>query len=258
MRHPPPASSIPTRSLVSLDPPVWWAGSSVPVDAEMPFYGQMLELEADHRRHAIVEQSIAELKSAGLAHLPSGHFMANAAWARPRGRGPQPRPRRRPARRTRPRPGDHRDPAPHGLHRSRSARAHRPPTTPATTRSMALGRCDQHRPRRNDRAPAPQLNITLIPTTGPGEAGRPAAPARPTHIRRRRRPPNLSTAPPTRSTVDPCARKRRPQATPEFSAPGSTPTTGCSDKSLSRARRHRPYNPGLKIELTPRGAVRSF
>ncbi len=42
--------------------------------------GQTLELEADHRRHAIVEQSIAELKSAGLAHLPSGNFMANAAW----------------------------------------------------------------------------------------------------------------------------------------------------------------------------------
>jgi DDE family transposase len=42
--------------------------------------GDMLELEADHRRHAIVEQSIAELKSAGLAHMPSGKFMANAAW----------------------------------------------------------------------------------------------------------------------------------------------------------------------------------
>jgi len=42
--------------------------------------GELLELEADHRRHAIVEQSIAELKSAGLAHLPSGKFMANAAW----------------------------------------------------------------------------------------------------------------------------------------------------------------------------------
>lgn len=40
----------------------------------------MLELEADHRRHAVVEQSIAELKSAVLAHLPSSHFMANAAW----------------------------------------------------------------------------------------------------------------------------------------------------------------------------------
>ena len=40
----------------------------------------MLEVEADHRRHAVVEQRIAELKSAGLAHLPSGRFMANAAW----------------------------------------------------------------------------------------------------------------------------------------------------------------------------------
>jgi hypothetical protein len=42
--------------------------------------GDMLQIEAEHRRHAIVEQSIAELKSAGLAHLPSGRFMANAAW----------------------------------------------------------------------------------------------------------------------------------------------------------------------------------
>lgn len=42
--------------------------------------GDYLELEADHRRHAVVEQRIAELKSAGLAHLPSGKFMANAAW----------------------------------------------------------------------------------------------------------------------------------------------------------------------------------
>jgi hypothetical protein len=42
--------------------------------------GPALELEADHRRHAIVEQTIAELKSAGLAHLPSGNFMTNAAW----------------------------------------------------------------------------------------------------------------------------------------------------------------------------------
>jgi hypothetical protein len=42
--------------------------------------GETLELEADHRRHAIVEQRIAELKAAGLAHLPSGKFVANAAW----------------------------------------------------------------------------------------------------------------------------------------------------------------------------------
>ena len=42
--------------------------------------GEFLEIQADHRRHAIVEQRIAELKSAGLAHLPSGKFMANAVW----------------------------------------------------------------------------------------------------------------------------------------------------------------------------------
>jgi hypothetical protein len=42
--------------------------------------GDTLELEADHRRHAVVEQRIAELKAAGLAHLPSGKFTANAAW----------------------------------------------------------------------------------------------------------------------------------------------------------------------------------
>ena len=39
--------------------------------------GDVLEVEADHRRHAVVEQRIAELKCAGLAHLPSGKFMAN-------------------------------------------------------------------------------------------------------------------------------------------------------------------------------------
>ena len=42
--------------------------------------GDLVQVEADHRRHAVVEQRIAELKSAGLAHLPSGKFMANAAW----------------------------------------------------------------------------------------------------------------------------------------------------------------------------------
>jgi hypothetical protein len=41
----------------------------------------MLELDADHRRHAICELAIRDLKAgAGLAHLPSGHFNANAAW----------------------------------------------------------------------------------------------------------------------------------------------------------------------------------
>jgi Transposase DDE domain group 1 len=40
----------------------------------------MLHAEATHRDHAIVEQVIAELKNGPLAHLPSGRFVANAAW----------------------------------------------------------------------------------------------------------------------------------------------------------------------------------
>jgi hypothetical protein len=40
----------------------------------------MLDAEADHRRHAVIEQVIADLKSGPLAHLPSGKFMANSAW----------------------------------------------------------------------------------------------------------------------------------------------------------------------------------
>lgn len=33
-----------------------------------------------HRGHAIIEQVHADLKASALAHLPSGHFSANAAW----------------------------------------------------------------------------------------------------------------------------------------------------------------------------------
>ena len=43
--------------------------------------GPTLELEADHRRHAEVENVIRDLKhGVGLNHLPSGRFAANAAW----------------------------------------------------------------------------------------------------------------------------------------------------------------------------------
>ena len=43
--------------------------------------GGTLELEADHRRHAEVENAIRDLKyGVGLNHLPSGRFAANGAW----------------------------------------------------------------------------------------------------------------------------------------------------------------------------------
>ena len=41
----------------------------------------MLEAEKAHRGHAIVKQVIADLKNGPLAHLPSGRFWANSAWA---------------------------------------------------------------------------------------------------------------------------------------------------------------------------------
>jgi hypothetical protein len=43
--------------------------------------GDALALEADHRRHAAIENVIRDLKyGVGLNHLPSAKFAANAAW----------------------------------------------------------------------------------------------------------------------------------------------------------------------------------
>jgi hypothetical protein len=43
--------------------------------------GTPVALDADHRRHAVVENAIRDLKyGVGLNHLPSGRFGANAAW----------------------------------------------------------------------------------------------------------------------------------------------------------------------------------
>lgn len=53
-----------------------WRHHAIFTDSPLP----MLAAEADHRRHAIIEQVIADLKNGPLAHLPSGNFMANSAW----------------------------------------------------------------------------------------------------------------------------------------------------------------------------------
>ena len=53
-----------------------WRHHAVFTDSPLP----MLTVEADHRRHAIIEQVIADLKNGPLAHLPSGKFAANSAW----------------------------------------------------------------------------------------------------------------------------------------------------------------------------------
>jgi hypothetical protein len=43
--------------------------------------GTTVELDRDHRRHAVVELCIGDLKAGvRLRHCPSGKFAANAAW----------------------------------------------------------------------------------------------------------------------------------------------------------------------------------
>jgi hypothetical protein len=37
-------------------------------------------VEAEHRQHAVVEQTIRDLKDQALTHFPSGSYDANAAW----------------------------------------------------------------------------------------------------------------------------------------------------------------------------------
>jgi Transposase DDE domain group 1 len=48
------------------------------VFTDSPF--ETIQAEAQHRDHAIVEQVFADWNDGPLAHLPSGHFPANAAW----------------------------------------------------------------------------------------------------------------------------------------------------------------------------------
>ena len=63
-------------------------GSQLALFARYSYYGfitdrdgDTLELEADHGRHAEIENAIRDLKyGVGLNHLPSGRFAANAAW----------------------------------------------------------------------------------------------------------------------------------------------------------------------------------
>ena len=50
-----------------------------------PFFTNSIESAADaditHRRHAIIETTFADLIDGPLAHIPSGRFGANSAWA---------------------------------------------------------------------------------------------------------------------------------------------------------------------------------
>ena len=80
------AAAAPVRLIVRRVKPT--PGSQLALFATYSYHGfitdrdgELLELEADHRRHAEIENAIRDLKyGVGLNHLPSGRFAANAAW----------------------------------------------------------------------------------------------------------------------------------------------------------------------------------
>jgi len=77
---------FPVRLIVRRVPPT--PGSQLALITDYSYHaficdreGETLALEADHRRHAEIENAIRDLKyGVGLNHLPSGRFAANAAW----------------------------------------------------------------------------------------------------------------------------------------------------------------------------------
>ena len=108
--------------------------------------GETLELEADHRRHAEIENAIRDLKyGVGLNHLPSGRFPANGAWlavqvmAHNLARWNSPH-----------RPGsadrDHQGPQTTGLCLGRTDHPLGTPIDPASSPALALGGAVQPRP----------------------------------------------------------------------------------------------------------------
>ena len=107
--------------------------------------GDTLDLEADHRRHAEIENAIRDLKyGVGLNHLPSGRFPANPE---PAEGGLAVRPGHRPqpgsldsAHRSGRATGDHQDPAATLLLPGRTAHPLSAPTHPAPATTLGPGK----------------------------------------------------------------------------------------------------------------------
>ena len=84
--EPDTADAAPVRLIVRRVKPA--SGSQLALFASYSYHafitdrdGDTLELEADHRRHAEIENAIRDRKyGVGLNHLPAGHFPANGAW----------------------------------------------------------------------------------------------------------------------------------------------------------------------------------
>ena len=132
--------------------------------------GEMLELEADHRRHAEIENAIRDLKhGVGLNHLPSGRFAANAAWLAVQVMGPQHRPLDS-AHRSGRAGGDHQDPPAAVLLPGRTDHPLGAPLHTASATALALGSPVRSCPGPIARPPTPCL--TAAAATGRHPANR--------------------------------------------------------------------------------------
>jgi hypothetical protein len=137
--------------------------TAVFTDSPLP----MLEAEAAHRRHAIIEQVIADLKAGPLAHLPSASFTADSAWlvlARDR---VQPDPGRRMPGLNIARQSDHRHHPPAAAHRPGPHHPLSPPADPATPDQLALARRLATAVHRRDRTTSHSLNPRPTPDPRP-------------------------------------------------------------------------------------------
>ena len=108
--------------------------------------GETLELEADHRRHAEIENAIRGLKyGVGLNHPPIGPLRRQRRLAGGPGDGAQPGPLGS-ANRSGSADRDHQDPPAAVLRPSRTAHPFGTPVDPASSPALALGGAVQPRP----------------------------------------------------------------------------------------------------------------
>ena len=160
-------------------------GSQLALFAEFSYHafitdrtGPMLDLEADHRRHAEVENTIRDLKyGVGLNHLPVRPFRRERRLARSQRDRPQPGPLDQPHRPGR-NPDSHRHHPPSPSGHARTHNPLRPPPHGAPTPAVALGRRLRRLPdhpacRRTrdlthiapgDAAPHPAASLTTTPS----------------------------------------------------------------------------------------------
>ena len=138
--------------------------------------GDALEIEADHRRHAIVEQRIAELKSAGMAQMRELHGQRRVARAERD--APQPRQSRRTLGQTRPGHRDRWHAATQGLHRPRRLGPQRTTTNkPSPTTTPSRGAAEPPlRSHNQDWEKPPHRRLPHAPTRYPDHPHAPPTP----------------------------------------------------------------------------------